>query len=216
MRMTNQVVNHALTPNMIQIKNKFNEPQTSFWKVYRRKYVGAQFVPRWSLVNVQIIYSQVVRQGEAMPTLEWTRGHEWSINVSRKGDHHCLTWARNSRKKWHFFYKNLKARVKSLKAKLFLNVAKALWTNDMKPTLLKTMWKKRWWWASSSIGDCQKRTGLEDVQRLVTRKGQMRIAEAIIGKFTITWLIATHLTTSKWWFNIEYFHNLLGIFWEKD
>jgi hypothetical protein len=70
-------------------------------------------------------------------------------------------------------------------------------TNDMKPTLLKTKWKKRWWWASSSIGDCQKRTGLQDVQRLVTRKGQMRIAEAIKGKYTITWLTPTHLTTSK-------------------
>lgn len=78
--------------NMIQIKNKFNEPQTSFWKVYQRKYVGAQFVPRWSLVNVEIIYSQVVWKGEVMPKLVWTRGHEWSINVSRKGDHHCLSW----------------------------------------------------------------------------------------------------------------------------
>jgi hypothetical protein len=36
------------------------------------------------------------------------------------------------------------ARVESLKAKLFLNVAKAMPTNDMKPTLLKTKWKKRW------------------------------------------------------------------------
>jgi len=105
--------------NMIQIKNKFNESETAFWKVYQRKYVGAQFVPRWSLVNVEIIYSQVVKKGEAMPKLEWTRGHKWSINVSRKGDHHCLTWARNSRKKWHFFYKNPKARVELIKAKLF-------------------------------------------------------------------------------------------------
>jgi hypothetical protein len=52
--------------------------------------------------------------------------------------------ARNSRKKWHFFYKNPKARVELIKAKLFLNVTKAMWTNDMEPTLFKPMRKKRW------------------------------------------------------------------------
>jgi hypothetical protein len=65
--------------NMIQIKSKFNEPQTSFWRVYQRKNVGAQFVPRWSLVNVEIIYSQVVWKGEAMPKA-WVDKRSWMID----------------------------------------------------------------------------------------------------------------------------------------
>lgn len=167
MGMTNQVVNHAPTP---RAKHDTNKKQVQWTSNIFLKSMLVHNLFQDGVVNVEIIYSQVVRKGETMPKLEWTRGHEWSTNVSSKGDHHCLAWARNSRKKWHVFYKNLKARVEWIKAEPFLNVAKAMRTNDMKPTLLKMMWKKRWWWASSLLEDCQKRTSLQDVQRRVTRK----------------------------------------------